>query len=115
MSVTARPSPPPPTDTRLTVDASASSVEFSVRQFWGLSFVRGRFSRFDGDLKLPADGVGRAELMLEAASVETGNRRRDRHLRSRDYFDARQLGMSWSPVGSLRTPVTLTIRACLGG
>ena len=28
-------------------------------------------------------------------------------------LDARQLGMSWSPVGSLRTPVTLTIRACL--
>jgi len=28
-------------------------------------------------------------------------------------LDARQLGISWSPVGSLRTPVTLTIRARL--
>ena len=88
MSVTTRPSPPPPTDTRWTVDASASKVEFSVRQLWGLSIVRGRFSRFDGGLQLPADGVGRAELSIEAASLETGNRRRDRHLRSRDYFDA---------------------------
>lgn len=153
-----------------TLDPSASSVEFGVRQFWGLSSVHGRFDRCDGELEVDASGAGHAELRIEAASVDTGNRRRDRHLRAGDYFDcdrhpfvryvaavtttrgslelagtlravgrtiplalsptadggddrltlsaaadvdARALGMSWSPVGKLRTPVTLAVRASL--
>jgi polyisoprenoid-binding protein YceI len=87
MDVATRPFPTPLAGTRWRLDASASRVEFRVRQFWGLSTVRGRFTRFEGVLELLADGVGRAELSIEAASVETGNRRRDRHLRSPDYFD----------------------------
>ncbi len=171
MTTVTRPFPQPLAATLWTLDAPASRVEFSVRQFWGLSTVHGRFGRFEGELELGADGAGRAELRIEAASIETGSRRRDRHLRTPDYFDcdrhplvrfaaavaaapgggleltgeleaagraialdlaatveegdeglelaavanvdARELGMSWSPVGNPRTPAALEIHALL--
>ena len=97
MTVVTRPFWPPLAATRWTLDASASSVEFSVRQFWGLSTVHGHSPSFRGELELGADGAGRAELCIEAASVATGNRRRDRHLRSADYFDC-----YWPPARALR-------------
>jgi polyisoprenoid-binding protein YceI len=75
------------TATRWALDARTSTVEFSVRQLWGLSTVRGRFTRFAGELAIGPDGAGAAELRIEATSLETGNRRRDRHLRDTDYFD----------------------------
>ena len=153
------------------LDSSASRVEFRVSQFWGVSTVHGRFTRSDGELRLDADGTGDSELRIEAASIETGNRRRDRHLCEADFFncdryplvrfaarvapveggslqltgalevagravgvelvanaegddhrleltasaklDARELGMTWSPIGNLRTPVVLAVCACL--
>jgi polyisoprenoid-binding protein YceI len=51
--------------------------------------VRGRFTRFTGQLAI--DGVepanSRAELTVEAASLETNDPARDEHLRSDDFFD----------------------------
>jgi polyisoprenoid-binding protein YceI len=157
--------------TRWALDPSASRVECCVHQLWGLSTVRGCFTGFDGELELRASGAGRAELRIQAATVDTGNRRRDRHLRAPAYFDcarhplvrvaavavpapdgglllhgdletagratvldlvatvehrgdrlelaaaveidARELGMMWSPLGSPRTPATLSVLACL--
>ncbi|MFN8123894.1 MAG: YceI family protein [Thermoleophilia bacterium] len=68
------------------VDPARSRVEFRVRHFWGLMTVTGHFTRFDGGLdmnSMPAIG-----LDIEAASVDTGNAKRDKHLRSADFFDA---------------------------
>ena len=73
--------------TRWTLEPAASSVEFHVRQFWGLSTVHGRFDAFEGELLFASDGSGRAMLYIDASTVATGNRRRDRHLRTNDYFD----------------------------
>jgi polyisoprenoid-binding protein YceI len=68
------------------LDRSRSSAEFRVGVLWGLSTVKGRFDGRDGRLDLSADPA--IELTIDAASVETGNRRRDRHLRSAAFFDA---------------------------
>jgi polyisoprenoid-binding protein YceI len=73
MTAVQRPFPQPLAPTRWMLDASVSRVEFSVRQFWGLSTVHGRFDRFEGELELGANGAGRAELRIESASLETGN------------------------------------------
>lgn len=80
-------SPPLAAPTRWRLDSSASRVEFSVRQFWGLSTVHGHFAEFDGELLLNADGTGDGELRIQAASIRTGNRRRDRHLCAADFLD----------------------------
>jgi polyisoprenoid-binding protein YceI len=71
--------------TRWTVDPGESSVEFSVKTFWGLSTVYGRFDRFDGSYENGPDGTT-IELTIEADSLDTENRTRDKHLRSTDFF-----------------------------
>jgi polyisoprenoid-binding protein YceI len=68
------------------LDPHRSSVEFRTRHFWGLITVRGHFDDYHGQLDLSANPA--IELSIDAASVQTGNRKRDRHLRSADFFDA---------------------------
>jgi polyisoprenoid-binding protein YceI len=75
--------------TRWRLDPSGSSAEFRVPFIWGLASVKGRFLRLDGWLEVDDDHQWRMELTVDAASLDTGNRRRDEHLRSTDFFDAK--------------------------
>jgi polyisoprenoid-binding protein YceI len=81
---------PTPTDQaepisgRWRLDPTRSSVEFHVRHFYGLITVKGHFDRFDGTLDL--DGKPAVELTIDADSLETKNRQRDKHRRSADFF-----------------------------
>jgi polyisoprenoid-binding protein YceI len=68
------------------IDPERSSVEFEVPGNWGLSTVRGRFHRYAGTLDLGREPA--IELTIEADSLDTRNARRDKHLRSRTFFDA---------------------------
>ena len=68
------------------VDPRRSAIGFAVRETWGLRTVRGVFGAYDGSLKVRAGGAA-GELTIEAASVDTGHGRRDRHLRSPAFFD----------------------------
>ena len=70
---------------RWRLDPTRSSVEFHVPNFYRLMSVKGRFERFDGTLELGAHPA--AQLTIVAASLDTGNARRDKHLRSPDFFD----------------------------
>ena len=72
--------------TRWTVEPDETSVEFAVKTFWGLTTVRGRFDRFGGSYEAGPDGT-KIELTIDADSLDTGNRTRDEHLRSIDFFD----------------------------
>jgi polyisoprenoid-binding protein YceI len=74
---------------RWSLDRAETSVEFAVRTFWGLSTVRGRFDRFDGSYEVGPDGTT-IELTIDADSLDTGNRTRDRHLRSGGFFHVAQ-------------------------
>jgi polyisoprenoid-binding protein YceI len=75
-----------PSSRRWQLDPQRSSVEFRVGLFWGLGSVKGHFDDYRGRLDLSAEPA--IELTIDAASVQTGNRRRDAHLRSTDFFDA---------------------------
>jgi polyisoprenoid-binding protein YceI len=70
---------------RWSVDRDGTSVAFAVKTFWGLATVRGRFDRFGGSYEVGPDGT-RIELAIDADSLDTGNRTRDKHLRSTDFF-----------------------------
>ncbi len=157
---------------RWRLEPAHSSAEFRVPHFWGLVKVKGHFDRLDGWFEIDQSGNRRLELIIDAASLNTGNRRRDEHLRSADFFNAqqhpevrfhstsvtdagdgrlhidgelmaagksvpldldatveeadeqlqieagaildqRQLGMTWSPLGIVRAPSTLSVRARL--
>ena len=71
--------------TRWQIDPSRSQVEFRVPTFWGLMTVKGRFERYAGTLDLRREPA--IELTIEAASLNTNNKMRDKHLRSGDFFD----------------------------
>ena len=47
--------------------------------------VSGPSPRYEGTLELGA--TPRSTLTIDAASLDTGNARRDKHLRSEDFFD----------------------------
>ncbi len=74
------------TGTRWRLDASVTTAEFRVPNVWGLASVAGRFQPLDGWLEVDADDRWHMALTLDAASLDTGNRRRDKHLRSADFF-----------------------------
>ncbi len=73
------------------IDPVHSSMVFRVR-FTGTSDFYGRFNKFSGkidfDEKRP-EGL-KVEIEVDAASVDTGNEKRDGHLRSNDFFGAKQ-------------------------
>lgn len=71
--------------TRWRIDPARSSVEFRSPTLWGLTTVKGRLERYDGTLDLRQQPA--IELMLEADSLDTKNKLRDKHLRSVDFFD----------------------------
>jgi polyisoprenoid-binding protein YceI len=73
--------------TRWRLDPSASTAEFRVPHFWGLVTVKGHFEHLDGRLETD-DGQQRTmTLTIDAASLHTGIRKRDKHLRSAAFFD----------------------------
>ena len=74
--------------TRWRIDAARSSVEFHARTLPGFPAVKGRFDRYRGTLDLSAQPA--IELTVETSSLDTGNQKRDAHLRSPAFFDAEQ-------------------------
>jgi polyisoprenoid-binding protein YceI len=158
--------------TRWRLDPSGSSAGFRVPNFWGLTADTGRFERLDGRLEVDDGDRWRMEMTIDATSLETGNARRDGHLRSPAFFhverypevrfrsssvrdrgggrlevegeleaaggsvplrvdvtvehaggrlvldaaatvDQRQLGMTFSPLGMIRSPTALSVHARL--
>ena len=72
------------------LDPQASRAEFAVPHFWHLITVRGQFDRIDGEGTIAPDGTATGRLVLDAASLNTRNQQRDKHLRSADFFSAEQ-------------------------
>jgi polyisoprenoid-binding protein YceI len=71
--------------TRWRIDPARSRVEFRTPTLWGLATVKGHFERCDGTLDLQA--TPSITLTIGAASIDTQNKLRDKHLRSADFFD----------------------------
>ncbi|WP_435240753.1 YceI family protein [Streptomyces cucumeris] len=69
------------------LDADRSSVRIRHRTMWGLVNVKGTFTRVEGEGEVRPDGSGHGTLTIDAASLDTGNRKRDTHLRGPDFFD----------------------------
>ncbi|MFG1929099.1 YceI family protein [Mycobacterium sp. NPDC048908] len=70
------------------LDPSLSTIGFTAKSMWGLSAVKGRFTRFAGDGQITDSRTVLGHIEICAASLDTKLRWRDRHLRSAEYFDA---------------------------
>ena len=85
----------PATHATYQIDPAASRVEFAIglRLFFVKgSTVTGRFSEVEGTITLDEQdpGTARATVTIGAASIDTGNVRRDTHLRTADFFHVDQ-------------------------
>lgn len=86
-------------------DPAHSSVGFKIRHFF--SKVPGTFAKLDATIVHDPENVAAnsAEATIEVASVNTGNERRDAHLKSPDFFAAEQFpritfkSTSWTKTG----------------
>lgn len=73
------------------VDPMHSSVDFSIKHM-GISFVQGRFDKFDGIVTAPGSNLDDAKFNFNVytESVNTAVDPRDKHLRSADFFDVQK-------------------------
>jgi polyisoprenoid-binding protein YceI len=65
-----------------------TTVGFSIKNFWGLIPVKGRFTDVNADGQITGKGAIFGRLDIQVASLHTGIGKRDEHLRSADFFDA---------------------------
>jgi len=70
------------------LDAAHSSVALRHKTMWGLVTVRGTFSDLSGTGEILPDGSAHGRLEIGAASPNTNNAKRDKHLQSADFFNA---------------------------
>lgn len=70
------------------IDSAHTRIEFDAKHMV-FTTVRGAFTEFEGSLEADGDDYStlRGEIVLQAASVNTGDPKRDDHLRSADFFD----------------------------
>jgi polyisoprenoid-binding protein YceI len=73
------------------VDAGHSAVNFKL-SYANVSTFWGRFNKFEGRFHFDPSNLAKAkvEISIEADSVFTADKKRDDHLRSPDFFSAKQ-------------------------
>lgn len=72
------------------LDAAGTSVTFDTKSMWGMAKVHGTLLAVSGTGTVGADGAVAGTLVFDAASVDTKQKKRDEHLRSKDFFDVAQ-------------------------
>jgi polyisoprenoid-binding protein YceI len=70
------------------LDADHSSIQFKIRHLT-VSNVTGTFNRVKGSASIEGEDPStlKAEVTIEAASIDTGHEKRDEHLRTPDFLD----------------------------
>ena len=69
-----------------TLDPGRSTVTLRSKSVWGLVPVKGAFREVAGQGTVSPAGEVSGRIEIGAASVDTGNAKRDTHLRSDDFF-----------------------------
>lgn len=102
-----------------TIDPQYATVEFTTKMLFFT--VKGSFTGFGAKITLDENDIKRSsvEAVINAASVSTGVKKRDEHLRSKDFLDAQahpEIRFQSASVGPgrdrdmLRVTGTLTIK-----
>jgi polyisoprenoid-binding protein YceI len=98
------------------LDPSRTTVEFTTKAMWFLP-VRATITAVEGSGVVGADGSVLGTLVLDAASIDTKNKKRDAHLRTEDFFEVAEYptfvinvtGATPSASGGYDFAATLTI------
>lgn len=76
--------------TKWKIDKSHTSVNFTINHFF--SAVTGKFNKFDGNINFDQNNLveSKAEFTISVNSVNTDNKKRDNHLKSKDFFNEKK-------------------------
>jgi polyisoprenoid-binding protein YceI len=78
--------------TTYAIDPSHTFVTFEANHM-GTSTLRGRFDKKEGSVTLDKAGKsGKADITIDATSIDTGVAALDTHLKSKDFFNAAEFG-----------------------
>lgn len=77
-------------ETKWLIDQAHSTIEFKVRHLM-IANVKGEFRKFDANIYTTAKDFTTAEidLCIDAASISTGDEKRDEHLKTAEFLDAK--------------------------
>jgi polyisoprenoid-binding protein YceI len=70
-----------------TLDGAKSTIGLRSRSMWGLAPVKGVFGKVTGHGTVSPAGEVSGTITVAAGSIETKNAKRDKHLRSGDFFE----------------------------
>ena len=84
-------------------------ITFRIKHL-GFSWLHGRFNRFSGDFDYDAinPANNRVRVTIDVASIDTNHAERDKHLRSKRFFDVRKfpratfVSTAWEDLGNGR-------------
>lgn len=89
-TTTPTPATPRPSSAELTgvwsLDPERTTVALATRTMWGLLPVTGSFRATGGGLTVGPDGQVSGHVEIDAASITTGIKLRDKHLRGEDFL-----------------------------
>ena len=68
------------------LDRERTSIEFHTKALWVFP-AKGTFRVLEGTGTVTADGGISGTLIIDAASIDTKNKKRDAHLRTADFFE----------------------------
>jgi polyisoprenoid-binding protein YceI len=71
------------------LDTAHAGVVFKIRHL-DKAYVFGRFNELAGEVVMDGKVAKAFQMTIQAASIDTNNRRRDDHLRSPDFFNVAQ-------------------------
>lgn len=76
-------------ETKWTLDKAHTEISFKVRHLM-ISHTKGSFKTFDANIYTTGKDFTTAQIdvWIDVNSIETGNEKRDEHLKSADFFDA---------------------------
>ncbi|NGO48556.1 YceI family protein [Streptomyces ureilyticus] len=84
------------------LDPARSTVAVRQKTMWGMVTVNGTFAGVTGDGEVRPDGSASGTVTLDAASLDTKHEKRDKHLRSADFFDVDR-----------HPAITFAVRSCV--
>jgi polyisoprenoid-binding protein YceI len=92
------------TRTKWSIDPVHSEIEFKVRHLM-IAYVKGVFTSFNANIFTTGNDFTTADInvWIDASSINTGDDKRDEHLRSADFFDVKnhkQIGFASKTIGN---------------
>lgn len=89
--------------TKWSIDQAHSKITFKVRHLM-IAHVKGAFKTFDGSIYTTGTDFTTAEIdiWIDVVSIDTGDAKRDEHLKMLDFFDAanhKQISFTSSTIG----------------